>query len=270
MTDGLVSIITTLYNSESFIAKTIESVQAQTYTNWEMVITDDSSTDGGAAVVSEYAARDSRIRLLKLESNSGPGVARNNSILNAQGQYIAFLDSDDVWMPEKLARQIGLLEKNGCGMAYSSYLTCNEDDIVTGMVKCRSSVRYWRMVCDNAIGFLTMIYDRKKCGTVLLPEIRKRQDWGLNMAILKKCHIAYGCKEPLAVYKIRSGSVSRDKLSLIKYNVGIYNQVLGYPMPVAVLLFIVLFLPFYSGKKILNFFKTLCLPARGKEVGKFI
>lgn len=266
MTDGLVSVITSIYNSEEYIARTIESVLAQSYSNWEMLITDDCSTDRGCEIVEKYAKSDSRIRLLRLDSNGGPGVARNNSILHAQGQYIAFLDSDDIWMPEKLQKQLELMAKKGCSMVYSSYLICNENNIVTGMVICRSRVRYWRLVCDNAVGFLTMMYDRKKCGTLLLPEIRKRQDWALNMSVLKKCRVAYGQKEPLAVYKQRADSVSSAKFSLIKYNIGIYNQVLGYPKAVSVLIFFFVFLPFYFGKKFLNFFKTLFLPVRGSKI----
>ena len=120
MTEGLVSIITTLYDSGSYIGRTIESVLSQTYTNWEMVITDDCSVDNGPAIVEEYMKKDSRIRLLRLAENGGPGIARNNSIRNANGQYIAFLDSDDMWKPDKLEKQLALMDKTGCGVVYSS------------------------------------------------------------------------------------------------------------------------------------------------------
>lgn len=256
MTEGLVSIITTLYESGDYIAKTIESVLAQTYPDWEMVITDDGSKDNGPSIVEEYASKDSRIRLLRLSENGGPGVSRNNSIINSRGQYIAFLDSDDTWMPDKLEKQLALMKKCGCGVVYSSYLTCDADDCITGMVKCKSRIRYWRIVCDNAIGFLTMMYDRKVTGDALLPTLRKRQDWGLNIELLRRCGVAYGLKEPLAVYRVRKGSVSRDKFSLVKYNVAIYEQVLGYSRLRAVLTFLFVFLPFYTGKKILNFIRT--------------
>ena len=257
MKQGLVSIITTLYDSGGFIGRTIESVLHQTYTDWELVITDDCSIDNGPEIVESYAARDPRIRLLKLSQNGGPGVARNNSIKNANGQYIAFLDSDDTWMPDKLERQIELMQRTGCGVVYSSYLTCDNDDNITGLVKCKSKIRYWRIVCDNAIGFLTMMYDRNVTGLELLPEIRKRQDWGLNIKLLGKCRVAYGVKEPLACYRIRKGSVSRDKISLIKYNVAIYRQILGYSRFRSVLTFVFIFLPFYFGKKVLNYFETM-------------
>lgn len=257
MIDGMVSVITSIYNSEKFISQTIESVQKQTYENWEMLITDDCSTDGGCDIVEQYAKSDCRIRLLKLSANGGPGVARNNSILNARGQYIAFLDSDDKWAPDKLEKQIGLMKKTGCGMVFSSYYTCDENDRIIGMVKCRKTVRYWRIVCDNAIGFLTMMFDRRLAGDHYLPEIRKRQDWGLNISILKQCRIAYGVQDPVASYRIRKGSISRDKLSLAKYNMAIYKDVLGYSKAGAFMMFVFVFLPFYFGKRLLNFIRTL-------------
>lgn len=257
MTEGLVSIITTIYDSGDFIGRTIESVLAQTYTNWEMVITDDCSKDNGTSIVESYAAKDPRIRLIRLSENGGPGLARNVSIQNANGQYIAFLDSDDTWRPNKLERELDLMKEKGCGVVFSSYYTCDEDDHITGLVKCRRRIPYWRIVCDNAIGFLTMMYDTKVTGLVYLPEIRKRQDWGLNIKVLKKCRVAYGVREPLASYRLRSGSVSSGKFSLIKFNVEIYRQILGFSRIRAIATFIFIFLPFYFGKKILNFMRTL-------------
>ena len=253
MTDGLVSVITSVYNSGRYISKAIESVLAQTYQNWELLITDDGSTDGTIVIVESYVAKDSRIRLLRHDVNSGPGAARNTSLKNAQGRYVAFLDSDDYWMPDKLERQLEQMKSTGCGMVYSSYLTCNDEDKINGIVICRAKIRYWRILCDNAIGFLTMMFDRKVSGDVSFINIRKRQDWGLNIEILRRCRIAYGLKEPLAVYRIRKGSISRSKLPLVKYNVAIYRQVMGYSSLRSVLAFIFVFMPFYFGKKILQF-----------------
>lgn len=257
MTEGLVSVITSIYNSGEYVAQAIESVQAQSYPNWEMVITDDCSIDNGPEIVAAYAAKDPRVRLLKLDKNGGPGVSRNNSIMNANGQYIAFLDSDDMWEPDKLETQIALMKETGCGVVYSSYHICDENGTKTGAVICKNRVRYWRIVCDNAIGFLTMMFDRNVTGDALLPTIRKRQDWGLNITLLKRCRVAYGVKRPLAFYRIRKGSVSRDKFGLIKYNVAIYRQVLGYSKIGSVLMFCFVFAPFYLGKKFLNIFKSL-------------
>ena len=255
----IISVVIPVYNAERYLQRCISSVQSQTYSNWEMVITDDCSTDNGCEIVESYAAKDPRIKLFRLNENGGPGVARNNSIANSQGQYIAFLDSDDTWMPDKLEKQLALMADKGCGVVYSSYLICDGDDNVTGMVKCKARTRYWREVCDNSIGFLTMMFDRKIVGDAMLPTIRKRQDWGLNIELLRRCRVAYGVKKPLAVYRIRKGSVSRDKLPLVKYNISIYRQILGYSAVRAVLMFTFIFMPFYIGKKVLNFFKTICV-----------
>jgi len=256
MEDGRVSVITGIYNSGSYIAQAIESVQAQTYTDWEMIITDDCSTDNGADIVRSYAAKDPRVRLLGLKENSGPGVARNNSISAAKGRYIAFLDSDDTWEPDKLQSQLDLMQTMNCGVVYSSYWKTDQSGRRTGQVVCKKRIRYWRIIADNAIGFLTMMYDRKVCGDVLMPTIRKRQDWGLNIMLLRKCRVAYGVKRPLANYRIRENSVSRDKFDLVKYNIAIYRQVSGFSRVGSVLMFTYVFMPFYIGKKVLNFFKS--------------
>ncbi|MCQ2067844.1 MAG: glycosyltransferase [Bacteroidaceae bacterium] len=257
MKEGLVSIITSLYNSGAYVAAAIRSVQAQTYSDWEMLVTDDCSTDDGPSIVEQFAAKDPRIKLTRLSENGGPGVSRNISIMNAQGQYIAFLDSDDTWLPDKLERQVALMRETRCGVVYSSYYKCDEDDNIIGLVRCRRRIPYWRIVCDNAIGFLTMMYDSKVTGLELLPEIRKRQDWGLNIRLLKKCRMAYGIREPLAHYRVRKGSVSREKLSLIKFNIEIYHQVLCYSRFRSTATFFFIFLPVYFGKKLLNFLGTM-------------
>ena len=124
MTDyGLVSIITASFNCSAFIGETIESIQAQTYTNWELLITDDCSTDNSREVINSYADKDPRIRLLRLDKNSGAGIARNNSIREAKGRFIAFCDSDDRWKPEKLERQLAFMTENSYGLTYTSYDT---------------------------------------------------------------------------------------------------------------------------------------------------
>ena len=168
------------------------------------------------------------------------------------------MDSDDKWLPDKLEKQLQLMKDKCCGMVHSSYYVCNEDGKIYGLVRCKRKVKYWRMVCDNAIGFLTMMYDRTMTGDLLMPTIRKRQDWGFNIKLLKVCRVAFGVDEPLAVYTIRENSISRDKLSLTKYNIAIYNEVLHYSKLKSVLMFYCVFAPFYGGKKFLNYLKTRC------------
>lgn len=134
---GLVSIITPSYDCADFIGETIDSILSQTYTNWELLITDDCSTDKSRDIIREYADNDSRIKLLKLEKNSGAGVARNNSIKEAKGRFIAFCDSDDRWFPDKLEKQLAFMAAKDCQMSHTSYLTCDEVDKITGIVVCR-------------------------------------------------------------------------------------------------------------------------------------
>lgn len=256
MTEGLVSIITATFNSGEYIGRTIESVLAQTYQNWEMVITDDCSTDNTASIVESYSARDSRIRLLRLTKNGGPGVSRNNSLINSNGRYIAFLDSDDFWLPDKLECQLELMKSKNCRMVYSSYYTCDENNRITGLVDCGKRVSYLRMICNGPIGFLTFMYDRKGLEDVLLPEIRKRQDWGFKICLMKSCRMAYGLSEPKAIYKIRQNSVSRNKLTLAKYNIAVYRTILGMSGFAATAMFIFAFIPTFVCRKTVNFIKT--------------
>ena len=265
MTDDLVSIITPLYNSGNFIAKTIESVQAQTYTNWEMLITDDCSSDDGPSIVERYASEDSRIRLFRLDSNGGPGVSRNNSLKEAKGRYIAMLDSDDRWLPDKLEKQIKLMNDRGCGIVYSSYYLCGEgNDNINGIIISPSRISYRRILIDDSIGFLTMLYDRTKTGDKMLPELRKRQDWGLKILLMQNCPDAYGIREPLGIYRKRKGSVSRNKASLIKYNRAIYMEVLGYSKFKATAVMILVFLPFNIGKKICQYIRNVVFSVTGR------
>ena len=245
----LVSIITPTYNSEKYIGSTIESIIAQTYTNWELLITDDCSTDSTCKIVEGYAATDSRIKLFRLEKNGGGGIARSNSIENANGRYLAFCDSDDMWLPNKLEKQLLFMKEKDCTLSFSSYLTCSEDGNVNGIIVGKSKVTYREECKDNQIGCLTAIYDTKPYGKIFFPSIRKRQDWGFMVRALEKCGVAYGMKEPLAIYRLRQGSISSNKLQLVKYNIMFYKEVLHYSNIKSVCMFLFCFLPKYLWKK---------------------
>lgn len=247
--NDLVSIITPCYNSADFIAETIESILAQTYTNWELLITDDCSKDTTIEIVQSYADKDARIKVFRLEKNSGGGVARNNSIEKASGRYIAFCDSDDRWYPTKLEKQVAFMQKNDCALSYSSYMTCNEEGEMNGIIVAPNNITFKSNLRDCKIGCLTAMYDTEKVGKVYLPLIRKRQDWGLWIKVLKICGTAKGMKEPLAIYRLREGSISNKKLDLIKYNIGVYQEVLGWSILHAALFFFFIFLPSHIKKK---------------------
>ena len=253
MKNELVSIITPSYNSAQFIGQMIESILAQTYTEWELLITDDYSTDNSCAIIQKYTQQDGRIKLFKLTKNSGAGVARNESIKHATGRYIAFCDSDDMWYPDKLEKQVAFMQRMGCGLSYTSYMTCDEMGTLDGIVLCRRQETFATIKRDDKIGCLTAMYDRAIVGKVYMPLIRKRQDWGLMLNVLCKCKVAYGIKEPLAIYRLRANSISSNKLSLIKYNIVLYQEVLGWSKFRATLYFCFVFLPCYATKKIVVF-----------------
>lgn len=247
---GLVSIITPSYNCASFIGETIESILAQTYINWELIITDDCSSDNSRDIIQSFVAKDSRIRLLVLDRNSGAGVARNNSIHAAKGRFIAFCDSDDRWYPEKLEKQLTFMKGLDCAMSHTSYMTCDENNKITGIVICRKKESLNSMCKDDKMGFLTVVYDTQKTGKVYMPDLRKRQDWALKLKILKICNNAYGMKEPLAYYRKHSDSISSNKRSLVKYNIAVYREIFGWSKVKSNLFFYFIFMPTHLFKLI--------------------
>lgn len=252
MNSGLykVSIITPSYNCSGYIEETIKSIQGQTYQNWELLITDDCSSDNSVEIISSYADKDPRIKIFQLEKNSGAGVARNNSIKEAKGRYIAFCDSDDCWYPDKLEKQIAFMEANDCAISHTSYMTTDEHSTVTGIVVCRKNETLSSMCRDDRMGFLTVIYDTEKIGKHYMPELRKRQDWALKLKLLKKCDKSLGMKQPLAYYRIHQGSISNNKRSLIKYNIAVFKEVMGWSALRANLFFYFVFMPTHIKKLI--------------------
>lgn len=246
---GLVSIITPSYNSSDFIVETIEAIEAQTYMNWELLITDDCSNDNSCEIIERYARKDNRIKLFRLEQNSGAGVARNFSIKIAQGRFIAFCDSDDCWYPKKLEKQLAFMIDHEYDFSYTSYDTCNEKGDLIGCVKCLHQLSYLTLIRDNGIGCLTSIYNAEKIGKMYMPTIRKRQDWGLWLNIIKKTKYAYGLQDRLAIYRIRRDSISSNKISMLRYNFNLYHQVEGFSAITSFILLVFYFLPYYFYKK---------------------
>jgi glycosyltransferase involved in cell wall biosynthesis len=237
------------FNASKYLADSIESILSQTYTNLELLITDDCSTDDTRNILKEFSERDKRVKVKYLKENSGPGVARNRSIERAKGRYIAFCDCDDRWMPDKLERQIAHMRKHDCALCSSSYLICDENDKITGVNISPSHVTLGMLKRDNKIGCLTAIYDIKRLGhKFYMPAIRKRQDWALFLNILKECQICFCITEPLAYYRQRVDSVSSNKFSLVKYNVNVYETVFGYTRLRAYLYFFLIFMPTYYAK----------------------
>ncbi len=226
---SLVTVVTPVHNAEGFLRDCIASVLSQTYTHWEHILVDDCSTDRSAAIVMEYAARDPRVQLISLKENSGAGIARNTAIEQAQGEYIAFLDSDDLWHPKKLEKQLGFMKKNNCVFSFTAYDKIDErGEKLPKKVHAKASVTYQSALFKNPIGCLTVVYDTNFYGKEYMPSIRKRQDYALWLKLLKKAN-AYGIDEVLATYRVRDDSISSNKFGLLKYEWRIYREVEGLP-----------------------------------------
>ena len=220
------SIITPLYNAEKYIETTIQSAQSQTYKNWEMIVVDDVSQDNGPKIVERYIKKDKRIKLIKLEKNGGGAVARNRAIKEAKGKYIAFLDSDDLWYPEKLEKQIKFMEENNYDFTYTHYEKIDEEgNKLNEIIKSKDKVDYKGLLKSNQIGCLTAMYNQENLGKIYMPLIRKRQDYALWLQILKKTKYGDCLKENLAQYRLVNGSVSSNKMNLIKFNWQIFREV---------------------------------------------
>lgn len=225
----MVSIVTPAYNSAEFLADAINSVLAQTFTNWELLIVNDGSTDKTQIIAEEYSKKDNRIRLLNHVRTQGAGVARNKAIAKAKGDYIAFLDADDKWKPEKLEKQLKLLRENDAAVCFSSYELIDErEQPLNTMIEALDKVSYQKQLKCNYIGNLTGIYDVKKLGKIYMPEIPKRQDWVLWLQAIEKGGDAIGIKESLAFYRVRKDSISSNKWKLIKHNFNVYRKTLKF------------------------------------------
>jgi teichuronic acid biosynthesis glycosyltransferase TuaG len=244
-----VSIVMPAYNAERTIAESIESVLAQVYPNWELLVVDDGSTDGTAVLISKFQASDSRIRALKTSGRCGPAKARNLAISAATGRLIAFLDSDDIWLPQKLSRQIAFMNARNSVFSFTAYRKLSLDGVVRGaLIEVPPVVRYHDLLKSNHIGCLTAMYDRLHFGQVAMPDMGKREDYrlwlnflrdrvvhedyGLWLHLLRSangsrsaCVEAHGLNEPLALYRVGQQSLSSNKLAAATSQWLVYRQV---------------------------------------------
>ena len=222
----LISIITPSYNAEKIIAETIESVLAQTYDNWEMIIVDDNSTDNSLEIINRYISKDKRIKLISLKEQYGPAKARNKAIEAAVGRYIAFLDSDDTWVAQKLEKQLTFMKKSNLAFTYSSYYIMDEAGNQTGLFTTRKEISYESMLKTCSVGCLTAIYDVEKLGKryMVAETLRKGEDYVLWLDIMKDIKTTKGIVEPLAYYRIQSTSLSSNKPNAAKAQWHVYRH----------------------------------------------
>lgn len=225
--NNLVSIIMPSYNSSRYISKTIDSVLSQTYERWELIIVDDASTDGSNEIIENYIKQDqgNRIKIIKLDTNSGAAISRNKAIEMASGRYISFLDADDLWKNKKLEKQLAFMELNSLVFTYSSYDLINEHGTKTGLFTTKPEIDYKEMLKTNSVGCLTAIYDTKMLGKVYMPSILKRQDYGAWLSILRSINSTKGIVESLACYRIIPGALSSNKFKAAYYQWKIYREV---------------------------------------------
>lgn len=224
--EDLISVITPTYNCGDFIGETIESVLYQTYSNWEMIIVDDCSTDETKNIVNHYSLKDKRIKYYCLMENSGAAVARTKAIELAKGHYMAFLDSDDLWLPNKLEYQLYIMKRNSWNLTCTDYEQIDEkSNSLKKTIKCVSKVDYNRLLLDCPVGNSTVMYNVNELGKFEVPNIRKRNDDALWLQMLKKEKYIYGINETLMKYRIRHNSISSNKLKLIKYHWILYRKI---------------------------------------------
>lgn len=233
----LVSILTPTYNTEKFIKETIQSVLNQTYQNWELILVDDASTDQTVSIIEEFAQKENRIKLFRLEKNSGNGFARNVALEKATGKYISYLDADDLWFPEKLEKQIQFLKNHNLHFTFSFYDSIDEEGKnLNRRVEAPLNLTYNELFFCNYVGNLTAIYNADYFGKISLPASQKRQDWRLWLTILKQIGETKPLPESLAFYRIRKDSISSSKFKLIKHNFGVYREFHGFNLLLSILL----------------------------------
>lgn len=219
-----------MFNVEVFISETINSVLNQTYKNWELLLIDDCSSDKTLEIVSSFISENANIRLLKNTNNLGAAISRNKGIEASKGDYIAFLDADDIWKPEKLEKQLAFMRTEDCDVSYSSYELINEKGApLNKEVKALTQLSYSKLLKSNYIGNLTGMYNAKVLGEIKAFNLSKRQDWLLWLAAIKKSgKPAKGIPESLAYYRVHKNGMSSNKFRLVKHNYWVYKKGLGF------------------------------------------
>lgn len=230
----MISIVVPVYNAAAFIRQTIEMVQAQNYTDWELILVDDCSKDNSCEIIETYLKDkpDSRIRLIKKEKNEGAALSRNRGIREAKGRYIAFLDADDVWLSHKLQTQMDYMKKTGAGFVFSAYEFGDENAVGTGkIVHVPESLTYKKALSRTVIFTTTVLLDTEKIPKELIymPNVPS-EDSATWWQILRAGHVARGIDEVLAIYRRPGKSLSSNKLKAIQRIWYLYRKVEKLPL----------------------------------------
>lgn len=234
--NDLVSIITPMYNAEAYLAATLKSIQGQTYDHWELLLVDDNSSDNSKKMARSFANKDKRIHLLGNSQNIGAGMSRNVALGEARGRYIAFLDADDIWHPEKLAKQVHYMQKNNYSFTFTGYEFADKDGKPTGKVVHVPRTITRDSMLKNPIAWTsTIVIDSHAVAKdhIIMPDLRRGQDFVAWLAVLEVTTYAYGLNESLAYYRRTKTSLSANKFKAMQRTWHIYRHVLGMNKAVA-------------------------------------
>jgi len=222
----LVSIVVPCYNAGAYLGATLDSVLAQTFTDWECVVIDDASRDDSSTVLARYAERDARIRAVYQAVNGGAAAARNAGLAVIRGRYLAFLDSDDHWLPEKLEKQVAYLRETGAPLVHTSYRFIDEKGhFLPGGVKASDRVDLRTYMRNTEIGMSTSLLDREKVGEFSFRDIRLCQDTHLWLVLLRRGLVSRGMAETLVHYRVREGQISGSKVAMAKQVYALYREI---------------------------------------------
>lgn len=222
--NDLVSIVMPAYNCEEFIELAINSVINQTYEKWELNIVEDRSSDNTLNILKKISSTDNRINIIESNKNNGAALSRNKAIERSKGEFIAFLDSDDLWHPNKLELQLNYMKKNDLSFTCTSYNKIDEKNNDMNIIIKANKIMDYNSLLKTCPGNSTVVYNSKKIGKIYIENIRKRNDYLMWIKVIKRSEYLYGIDKVLSSHRIRKDSISSNKLSLIKYHWTIYRK----------------------------------------------
>lgn len=216
-----VSIVLPAYQADSTLRRSISSVIDQSYGDWELIVVDDNSVDSTAEVAHSLAAGDPRIRVITQTENQGAAASRNRAIAVAKGRYLAFLDADDAWVPDKLTRQLDLMTTQDAALSFTGFIRVGPDDAWRRKINVPQTVTYTGLLKGNVIACQTVICDRRRFAKIEMPNLKRRQDYALWLDLLKQVPVAHGLNAPLTIKYEQPGSLSssRFKASMATWQV---------------------------------------------------
>jgi len=226
---ALVSIVMPACNAEKQISESVQSVVSQTFPHWELLIIDDGSTDSTRLIARNFESKDPRIRLIGLQKNQGVAHARSVGIASSTGRYLAFLDSDDLWLPLKLERQVEFMKRRGIAFSFTEYRAIGREGQLGPRTRVPEKVDYNDLLKGNVIGCLTVMIDRSIIGPFAIPRIDHAEDFATWLQILKQGYTAWGIKEDLARYRLSPASLSANKFRAVLRTWGLYREVEQLP-----------------------------------------